>query len=57
MFLARAGFERTCFTAVTFAGVGWPADTSFQHAEFAQPPHGLGEPRAEHDAAAPAGGV
>ena len=56
VFLARAGFEQTCFTAVTFAGVRWPADTSFQHAEFAQPPHRLAEPPAEHaTAATPAG--
>ena len=58
VFLARAGFEQTCFTAVTFAGVCWPDDTSFQHAEFAQPPHRLSDPRTEHaTAAAPAGGV
>ena len=58
VFLARAGFEQTCFTAVTFAGVSWPADTSFRHAEFAQPPHRLHDPRTEHHAAAtPAGGV
>ena len=58
VFLARAGFEQTCFTAVTFAGVRWPDDTSFQHAEFAQPPHRLSDPRTEHaTAATPAGGV
>jgi hypothetical protein len=56
-FLARAGFEQTCFAAVTFAGVCWPADTSFQHAEFAQPPHRLSDPGTEHAAAVPAGGV
>ena len=57
VFLARAGFERTCFAAVTFAGVCWPDDTSFQHAEFAQPPHRLSDPGTEHAAAVPAGGV
>ena len=55
VFLARAGFEQTCFAAVTFAGVSWAADTSFRHAEFAQPPHRLSDLRTEH-AAAPAGG-
>jgi uncharacterized protein YjbI with pentapeptide repeats len=58
VFLARAGFERTCFADVTFAGVCWPDDTSFRHAEFAQPPHRLNEPGTEQATApAPAGGV
>jgi uncharacterized protein YjbI with pentapeptide repeats len=57
VFLTRAGFEQTCFAAVTFAGVCWPADTSFQHAEFAQPPHRLDDLRTQRAAAAAAGGV
>jgi uncharacterized protein YjbI with pentapeptide repeats len=47
LFAVRAGFEQTRFTTTTFAGVCWPADTSFHHAEFAQSPHGLVGPPAD----------
>jgi uncharacterized protein YjbI with pentapeptide repeats len=56
LFAVRAGFEQTRFTTTTFAGVCWPADTSFHHTEFAQSPHGLVGPPAD-TAAVPACGA